>query len=410
MAHTVNADSVPLVVHIIYALGTGGLENGLVNIINRSPPGRYRHAIVCLSHAEDFARRVTANDVEVVELHKRPGHDPGMYWRLWRTLRRLRPAIVHTRNLAALETQALGLLMPGCRRVHGEHGRDVSDLDGSNPKYRWLRRALRPLIHRFIAVSRDLADWLVDSVGIPAPKVTQIYNGVDHQRFTARWQAGTTGSGPATAVPRCWPADVPAGFAAGGDCRVIGSVGRLAAVKDQRQILRALQHIFAAHPEQRAGLRCILVGDGPERRTLETEIEALQLDDCVWLAGDREDIPALLACMDIFLLPSLGEGISNTILEAMAIGLPVVATRVGGNPELVQDGVTGRLVPVADAAALGEATVALLRDPALCEAMGRAAIERVQRDFDWERTVADYLRVYDELLQRPRLQPATGGN
>ena len=82
----------PLVAHIIYALGTGGLENGLVNLINRSPPGRYRHAIICLTAAEVFAGRLTVPDVEVIELHKRPGHDPGMYLRLWRTLRRLRPA------------------------------------------------------------------------------------------------------------------------------------------------------------------------------------------------------------------------------------------------------------------------------------------------------------------------------
>ncbi len=179
----------PLVAHIIYALGTGGLENGLVNIINRSPPGRYRHAIICLTTAEAFAGRLTVPDVEVIELHKRPGHDPAIYLRLWRTLRRLRPAIVHTRNLAALETQVLGLLFPGCKRVHGEHGRDVSDLDGSNRKYQWLRRLLSPLIHRYIAVSQDLAQWLVSTVRIAPGKVAQIYNGVDHSRFPSRFDS-----------------------------------------------------------------------------------------------------------------------------------------------------------------------------------------------------------------------------
>src|SRR5690606_11602036 len=143
---------------------------------------------------------------------------------LWRALRRLKPAIVHTRNLAALETQVLGLLMPRCRRVHGEHGRDVSDLQGSNPRYRRLRRLLAPLIHRFIAVSRDLADWLVDDVGLPAHKVTQIYNGVDHGRFAALPRQGNARA--ELPLP-----GLPTGFLPPG-ARVVGTVGRLAAVKD----------------------------------------------------------------------------------------------------------------------------------------------------------------------------------
>ncbi|MEQ9462271.1 MAG: glycosyltransferase [Haliea sp.] len=427
----------PLVAHIIYALGTGGLENGLVNIINRSPPGRYRHAIICLTVAEAFAGRITAERVEVIELHKRPGHDLGMYFRLWRTLRRLRPAIVHTRNLAALETQALGLLLTGCKRVHGEHGRDVSDLDGSNRKYQRLRRLLNPLIHCFIAVSRDLADWLTDTVGIPPTKITQIYNGVDHGRFLPRFVDTGSGSGTGTgsgsgsgtgtgtgtgtgsgtgygtgsgssAAPsvRLSPPDMPEGFLLSG-ARVVGTVGRLATVKDQQTLIRALAHIFKESPQQRQTLRCILVGDGPERGALATSIADHGLEDCVWLAGDRDDIPELLACMDVFVLPSLGEGISNTVLEAMATGLPVVATRVGGNPELVEDGVTGLLVPVGDAQTLAKAMLGLVDDPARCELMGRAAVARIQTDFDWERTVAAYLQVYDELVKVERSFPVS---
>ena len=381
----------PLVAHIIYALGTGGLENGLVNILNRSPPGRYRHAIICLTEAGDFSARLTDPGVEIIELHKRPGHDLGMYWRLYRALRRLRPAIVHSRNLAALETQLLGLLFPGCKRVHGEHGRDVHDLDGSVRRYQRLRRLLQPLIHRFITVSADLQQWLVGTVGIPARKVCHIYNGVDHERFSPR-----QGERPL-------PLHLPPGFLPDG-CRVVGTVGRLAAVKDQQTLIRALGHIFRESPMQRHTLRCILVGEGPERPALERCIAEQGLGDTVWLAGDREDIPELLACLDVFVLPSLGEGISNTVLEAMATGLPVIATRVGGNPELVDHGVSGLLVPAGDAAALAQAMGELLDDPARCEQMGRMALQRARTTFDWDTTVAEYLQVYDELLVdvRPR--------
>ena len=388
-------DAPPLIVHIIYALGTGGLENGLVNIINRCPPERYRHTIICLTRSEEFAARITAPDVGIIELHKRPGHDWGMYWRLWRTLRRLRPAIVHTRNLAALETQVLGLLLPGCKRVHGEHGRDISDLDGSNPKYRLLRKVLQPLIHRFVTVSRDLADWLQNAVGIPPGKVVQIYNGVDHERFASPVFAGVdAGEPPAQPELR----GMPEGFSGTASHRVIGTVGRLAAVKDQRTLLRAIAQLLDHRPEQRSVLRCILVGDGPERTELQQLVAQLQLGECVWMAGDRDDIPALLGHMDVFVLPSLGEGISNTVLEAMATGLPVVATRVGGNPELVEDGVTGVLVSVGDVQALSAVLLELLENPARCREMGHAGRQRILRDFDWERTVAAYLQVYDDLL------------
>jgi len=377
------APATPLVVHVIYALGTGGLENGLVNLINRTPPGRYRHAIICLTESGSFAERITVPAVPIIALHKRPGHDPAVYWRLWRALRRLRPAIVHTRNLAALETQILGLLMPRTRRVHGEHGRDVHDLDGSNPRYRWLRRGLSPLLHRFICVSRDLERWLVEEVRIPRRKVCQLYNGVAHERFAAPAQR-----------PPDWPPDWPV------EALVVGTVGRLAAVKDQRSVVRALAHIFRERPALRGTVRGIVVGDGPERAALKAEVASAGLEETIWFAGDREDVPALLAAMDLFLLPSLGEGISNTVLEAMAAGLPVIATRVGGNPELVVEGETGHLVPVGDPAALAAAMLPLLEDGARRRALGEAGRQSVRERFDWSRTVAGYLAVYDEVLGR----------
>lgn len=382
----------PLIVHIIYALGTGGLENGLVNIINRCPPELYRHAIICLTKAEHFASRLTAPVVEIIELHKKPGHDLASYWRLWRELHRLRPAIVHSRNLAALETQLLGLLMPGCKRVHGEHGRDMHDLDGSKRKYHWLRRALSPLVHRFIAVSQDLSGWLVDTVHIPKARVSQIYNGVDQQRFARI--AGEPQDSPIFA----WPVGMPDGFQTSGDTVMLGTVGRLAAVKDQQLLLVALHRLLGERPALRARVRLLMVGAGPERAALAALIDKLALTHLVWLAGDRDDIPELLRVMDIFVLPSLGEGISNTLLEAMATGLPVIATAVGGNPELVAEGISGLLFPVGDAAALARAIATLIDNPALRQAMGRAAVAHIEQHFDWQRTVSSYLAVYDELL------------
>ena len=178
----------PLIVHVIYHLGVGGLENGLINLINHIPPDRYRHAIVCLKGYSDFRRRIVRENVEIVALHKREGHDLTVYFNLFKTLRRLKPDIVHTRNLGTMEGQVIAAIAGARARVHGEHGRDVFDLYGKNRKYNLLRKAIRPFVNHFIAVSRDLESWLATTVGAVPHRINQIYNGVDSQRFHPRHQ------------------------------------------------------------------------------------------------------------------------------------------------------------------------------------------------------------------------------
>lgn len=379
-------DDRPLVAHIIYALSTGGLENGLVNIINRSPPDRYRHVIICLTTADTFAQRITAPDVQVFELHKREGYDLRCYGALRRLLKELRPAIIHSRNMAALEAQLCSVGLRNVRRVHGEHGREINDLDGSNWKYLQFRKLMRFFVHRYIAVSKDLEHWLIAMVGVRAGKIRQIYNGVDHSRFT-----------PESVKPS---ALLPARWQQLDGILVAGTVGRLTPVKDQQLLLRAVAHIRETDGALGGRLRLLMVGDGPLRAALTQLVEQLGLQDVVWLAGDRQDVPRLLQVMDVFVLPSLGEGISNTVLEAMASGLPVIATAVGGNVELVEDGCNGSLVPAGDHVALATALAALLRDDGERARRGANARQRACERFDWERTVAAYLRVYDELTGR----------
>lgn len=376
----------PLVAHIIYALSTGGLENGLVNIINRSPPERYRHVIICLTTADDFAHRITAPDVQVIELHKREGHDFQCYAKLRRLLRELRPAIIHSRNMAALESQLCSVGLPGIKRVHGEHGREVNDLDGSNVKYLLFRKFMRFFVHRYIAVSKDLESWLKARVGVRESRVTQIYNGVDHSRFA-----------PETVKPL---ALLPAQWQSLGGILVAGTVGRLTPVKDQQLLLRAVALLRESDIDLSERLRLIVVGDGPLSPQLNELIDQLALRDSVWMAGDRKDVPELLQAMDVFVLPSLGEGISNTVLEAMASGLPVIATAVGGNVELVEQGFNGSLIPTGDPVALAASLAALLKNDEDRTRQGENARQRVCHRFDWDRTVDAYLHVYDELLGR----------
>lgn len=162
----------PLIVHVIYRLDYGGLENGLVNLLNRMPAAQFRHAVICLAGFSEFRQRIVRQDVEVYSLDKRPGKDLGAYVRLWRLLRRLRPDIVHTRNLGTIDMQWVALLAGARRRVHGEHGWEVSDLTGRNAKSLRIRRACRYAIHRYVALSQDIAQWLRTSVHVEPALIT----------------------------------------------------------------------------------------------------------------------------------------------------------------------------------------------------------------------------------------------
>ena len=152
-AAVVGGRGAPLVAHVIHRLDVGGLENGLVNLINRIPTGRFRHAIICLTNYSAFRQRIQRSDVPVFALNKPPGNSPVLHFKLWRLLMQLRPDIVHTRNLGALEGALPAALAGVPVRIHGEHGHDVGDLGGGSRKYQWFRRALKPFVHQYIALS-----------------------------------------------------------------------------------------------------------------------------------------------------------------------------------------------------------------------------------------------------------------
>jgi sugar transferase (PEP-CTERM/EpsH1 system associated) len=339
-----------------------------------------------------FAARISSSTVRCIALHKAPGHAVRLYPRLVALLRELRPAIVHTRNLAALEATLPAWIAGVPARLHGEHGRDVGDLDGSSLRYQRVRRLFRPFVTRYVALSPDLESYLRERIGVPATRIDQVYNGVDTARFFPS-------PGGRAAIDAC-PFQ-------GADYWLVGTVGRMEAVKDQTNLARAFVTAVAADPEARARLRLVLVGDGKLKREIEAILESAGVRELAWFAGERTDVVPILQGLDCFVLPSLAEGVSNTILEAMACGLPVVATRVGANAELVEQNLTGRTVPAADSDALAREIGAYFATPGLARQHGHAARRRVERRFSLERMVEDYDRVYAGLLRTRR--PAHSG-
>ena len=363
------------IAHIVYRFAIGGLENGVVNLVNNLPAQRFRHMIISLTEVTDLANRVQNPEVTFHALGKREGLNPGVYFRLWRLLRQLRPDIVHTRNLGTLDCQ-LPALLAGVRcRIHGEHGRDVRDLERTNLRHLLVRRAFRPLVGRYVSLSMDIDSWLKNEVGVPAQRVVQIYNGVDTDRFK-----------PVSRNP-------------GGGVFTIGTVGRLQGEKAPLTLIEAFAMLCSSRlPTKKMEIRLIMAGDGPLRSEVERKIKELGIESKVWLTGSRDDVAALMHDFDVFVLPSLTEGVSNTILEAMSSGLPVVATRVGGNPELVAEGQTGMLVAPADPDAMADAMAAYAGNPSLVAAHGAAARRRVLERFSLDAMVSGYQTLYEQAM------------
>ncbi|MBX3610156.1 MAG: TIGR03088 family PEP-CTERM/XrtA system glycosyltransferase [Hydrogenophaga sp.] len=365
------------VVHVVYRFDVGGLENVIVQLINRLPPEQYEHVVLSMTTVGDFSKRVERPDVQFIALDKPAGHAVGLYPRIWRLLRALRPDVLHTCNLAPLEIVPVAWLAGVPLRIHVEHGWDAHDPNGKIAKYRWLRRAYRPFVSRYVSVSADLDRYLRDGVGVPASRRRLIGNGVDTRAF--RPGGKSTPAGCPFEPGRHW---------------IVGTVGRMMTVKNQPLLAQAFVQLLRTHPELAERARLVMVGEGELRSAVERILDEAGMRQLAWLAGARSDVAEQLRSFDVFVLPSQAEGTSCTLQEAMASGLAVVATAVGGTPDLVSDGVDGLLVPSDDVAALTDALARLYRDDSVAAQLGAAARQRAMADFSIDTMVS----AYDELF------------
>lgn len=368
------------IVHLVHSFGIGGLENVIVQLINRLPPARFEHVVLALTTASEFRQRIVRPDVRVIALNKPPGHAVPMYPRMYRLLRELRPQVLHSCNLAALEVVPLAWLARVPLRVHAEHGWDVHDPQGCNPRYQRLRRVYRPFVSHYVAVSRDLDEYLGRAVGVPAQRRSLIANGVDTDTFAPARGARRAAPGCPFEPGRHW---------------LVGTVGRLQTVKNQPLLARAFARALQDNPAMRDAARLVIVGEGPLRAEVERVLADARMGDLAWLPGARDDVPEVLRSLDLFILPSQAEGTSCTLQEAMASGLPVVATAVGGTPDLVQDGITGHLVPADDESALAAAIVHAFCEREAAARQGQAGRKYALRSFAIDTMVRQYQQLFD---------------
>lgn len=363
----------PRVVHIIDRLPPDGAERLLCEVL------RYRsddldYQVVCLAEGGVFEPVIRAMGVPVTILGKRRGIDLRLVWRLWRWLRNSKPQIVHTHLFTADTWGRLVARLAGVPLVFSTV-HSVNSWQGR--VHRLVDRTLALFTTRLIACTAQVAEKLHNQDGIDAGRIVTLANGVDLQRF-----ADVT------------PVDIERELGASGGGPWLAVLGRLEPVKGQAYLLECL----ALLRDQGIEFRCVLIGDGPERESLVEKVTRLQLADRVYLAGFRDEVPAWLAAIDVLVMPSRWEGLPMALLEAMALGKPVVAHAVGGIPDVVRDGQEGLLVPPHHPQQMMQALARLLGDAALRAQMGANALSRVRSHYSAEALARAYEKLYRDAM------------
>jgi len=374
------------IMHIVDHLGKGGLENGLVNVIQHLDCTRFEHVVYAIRKLGPNADRLAKLGVRVLCQGKQDSDSAIQAGALVRGIREVRPDIVHSRNWAAIEAVPAAR-WARCKVVHSEHGLE-GDVNAREPRRRvWFRRVAYEMAHRVFAVSCQLRDLHARRTGFQGSKIGVIHNGVDRQRFfpdaetrvRARQELGLSD-----------------------DEFCIGCVGNFFPVKGHITMLQSLQR-FAANVKD---WRLVLIGEGPERSKLESFVDGHpEWKRRVSFLGLSHRVPEMMNALDVYVLPSVAEGISNSLLEAMATGLPVIATATGGNPEVVIDGQSGLLFPVGDADALTDHLLLLEAGRDRRRLLASEALRRVQKEFSLESMIGKYTELYEN-LRRTSAVPA----
>jgi len=367
------------VAFVIEALTVGGAEQMVVGLANRCRELGWDVHVICLTRRGELATRLHER-IGVHVLDKRPRIDPRLPPRLRRLIDRLRPDVVNCHLWVANFWTRVSLVASGVPVIASEHSRD----SWKPWHYRLLDRGLAPLTHALVAVSEDTASFYRQEIGLRDDLVRVVTNGVETSRFAT-----------------CDGRALREGWAPDGEL-LIGTVGRLVAAKNHGRLLEMLVHLVAAGHDR---VRLVIVGDGPGREALERRIEALVLGERVVLAGQREDVPDVMAAFDVFVLSSDREGHPLTALEAQAAGTPVVLTDVGGSAEAIardstgiaagDTELTGGLLVAPDAEALAAAVGWLVERPVLRARMGAFARRHAFERFDREGTVSAYVTLFE---------------
>ena len=370
------------VLHVIPRLGLGGTEKGVLKVIRGLGEEGFVHQICAVRGVDaEFARREAIEPKPYSADSLRDGFQFPLF-RLKKIMEEFRPHIVHSRNFGALEAVPAARLARVPVVIHSEHGYELETLGGLPLRRRILCRCFYGMADAVFTVTDELRRYHAAQSWIPPSRFQVLYNGVDTEKFAPN---------SLSAVQVRTELGVPAGRF------LIGSVGRLVAIKDHNTLLRAAENLLL----QGLDVHVLLVGAGPEMPNLQKYVaDSGSLPGRVTFPGASSRVPELLNAMDAFVLPSISEGMSNTILEAMACGVPTVVTHTGGNPELIEEGQSGYLFPPRDVGTLSTLLARLAEDASLREEIGASARRRAFELFSVGGMIDRYQQIYTQLASR----------
>lgn len=364
------------IIHVLQSLEVGGLENGVVNLANSIDKTRFDIVLCCLRR-EGALRERLDKSIRVKCLHEKDGFNPARLFKLARFFYNEKPHIVHMHGWGSdLFSGVLGARLARVPvLLNGEHG--VLHLDRKRRVI--AHKLLFKLINYVIPVSHSLKKEIIEKLKVPANKIIPIINGVDIDKFKPDPAQGAT-------LRR------ELGFRV--DDIIIGSVGRLELVKDYVTLIQAACEVMKSE----LSAQLLFVGDGSQRNALMVLSKSLGIEGRTHFIGSRSDIPAVMNAIDIFVLTSVREGASNTILEAMSCGKTVIATSVGDDSYLVKDGETGYLVRVGGIEEISKKIKVLLCDKAKRDTLGNSGRERAAKGFSLDGMVSSYQTLYSEAI------------
>ena len=363
------------VMHMVLSMRHGGLERIVNKFAKKIDRHKFSTFVCCLDGGGPFLDDIPDPYAEKYVFSRKPGLiDFRLLGKLIKVLRKEKIDILHSHSGCTLYSAMAGRLAGVKGIIHTDHGRLVPDRRGLI----WEDFIFSRIIDRFVGVSEELAEYLRNIVRVPSKKLMTIINGVDTQEFkpisrdkrdTARMNLGISL-----------------------DSNVIGCVCRLDRVKNIPFLLQTLHKLI-----KKKGYLLVLVGDGPARSEVENTITELGLQSFIKLLGERSDVSRIIPLFDVFVLPSLSEGTSMTLLEALACGVPVIASNVGGNPKIIRDGVNGFLFDLNRPDILNQHIQNILNDNNRAMRLGQAGRTLVESMFSFEKMIGSYCQTYKEL-------------
>jgi sugar transferase (PEP-CTERM/EpsH1 system associated) len=357
------------IVHIVYSFGTGGMEHVIANVITGLMAG-YKHTLICLTCAGD-STKLLPKKVEIIELNKPDGNSFLFIIKLAKLLNVIHPDIVQAYNWSGMDAIIASRIVRVRNIIQSEHGWDINDPNGLSLKRKLFRRFISKSISISTCVSKQMSNWLIDDVKVCCP-VTQIYNGVDVNRFCP-------GSG---AEAKCRLGLAKNDF-------VLGIVGRLDPIKMHGILIRVCSRL----QKRFHNIKLLIIGEGPEEEKLKKLSGAN-----VYFLGNCLNVNDLLKTLDVFVLPSVNEGFSCAITEAMATGIPVIASNVGGNNELIGHGETGFLYEFGDELKLENYIEMYYKYPELAKRHGQAGRKKILKFFRNDDMITAYDNLYKKII------------